>query len=1151
MPRLKHFAPAAIWLTLAFATSSFAQSSAGTNSPPTSAPASTSRDTSTTNGNRVQAGSSTSSETQSAITDVQARLDELTSNTSMDTTLKERLTLRYRAALEALRAAASDTETIAKLAKAASSASDNLAAAREALRKPAPAFTPPNDLAQLAIEELKQRRTESETALAAARQSLEAYEATERERESRRAMLPKLIADARANIEQMMAAPAPQIDEEPSGALKAAVDLEQSAKLRAQRQSLDALAQEQITIEAEADLLPAQVALSQREVDVAAQQLRFWTDRLGTQKQYQVENELTKHADHLSDQTIAPEQSLVLSLGKEWLELLREQSRLESKKTREQARYGELSQLLKSTQTEIERDMIGGRGLSSGLGLKLQLARNRLPVRSDILEEIAAMDESIDHAQSLQTRLEIAIEDSRRETSLGLPLRPDSNLPIVNGAVDTNEVNLLKQLKTDVDQHLNSLVEIKGALELKLKLVSDIHRLIESHVIWIRNASTFHWSDFSDAWWTFRRIIHPIHLKAAAVAIRTGLINRIDLIIVWGIFALSIWLGGSRLRRRLTEVGLSAKAGKLDDDLHYSIRPTVIALLITVLLALPLVVTLAVVAYSLLEEANKDLYLSSVGSAFLTAAVALFPIEMLRQVLRPGGLAIAHFGYRNEIVLPPRSSLRLMINLGIPMLILWGVANESSRSPGDVSLARLIFAIGMTVLSYLLWRSLHPSSGLLADYLQEHSNSWTSRLSRLWHPLIASLPTLLAVLALLGYVYTATLLTGRLYWTLWLAIAVLVTGGMLRQWFVTYRRRVAMMRLPENSTQTKPVDGSPIEVKIESPIDVKEMDAQSLRLIQAMLWVAGLVGTVLIWSPVFPAVHFLDGFMLWPSIAADGSVVPVTLANLVIAIPIVVLSFIAVRNVPGLLESVLLERLPIDRPARYAITTLASYALAVIGIILSAKTLGLRWESIQWLVAALGVGLGFGLQEIFANFISGLILLFEQPIRVGDVVTIDGVTGTVSKIRMRATVVTNGDLQELIIPNKDLITGRIVNWTLSDSTNRLTLNVGIAYGSDTRKACQIVEQICAQHENLLVDPAPLVTFESFGDSSLNLVVRCFLGALDERLQTLHELNTSINDRFAAEGIEIAFPQRDLRIRSVPDSLRPLLQSTASVSTPPS
>jgi len=203
---------------------------------------------------------------------------------------------------------------------------------------------------------------------------------------------------------------------------------------------------------------------------------------------------------------------------------------------------------------------------------------------------------------------------------------------------------------------------------------------------------------------------------------------------------------------------------------------------------------------------------------------------------------------------------------------------------------------------------------------------------------------------------------------------------------------------------------------------------------------------------------------------------------------------------------------------------------------MTAKALGLHWQNIQWLVAALGVGLGFGLQEIFANFISGLILLFEQPIRVGDVVTLGDTTGVVARIRIRATTVTNWDRQELIIPNKDLITGRLVNWTLTDSTNRIVVNVGVAYGSDTEFACDLLRKICEEHPKISKDPEPVVTFESFGDSTLNLVLRCYLSTLDERLKSIHQLHTEINKRFNESGLEIAFPQRDLHLRSLPPEL---------------
>jgi potassium efflux system protein len=200
-------------------------------------------------------------------------------------------------------------------------------------------------------------------------------------------------------------------------------------------------------------------------------------------------------------------------------------------------------------------------------------------------------------------------------------------------------------------------------------------------------------------------------------------------------------------------------------------------------------------------------------------------------------------------------------------------------------------------------------------------------------------------------------------------------------------------------------------------------------------------------------------------------------------------------------------------------------------VIVVAGTLGLRWSSVQWLAAGLSVGLGFGLQEVVANFVCGLIVLFEQPIRVGDVVTIDTVTGVVSRIRMRATTVTTYDRQEYVIPNKDLITGRVINWTLSDSVNRSLVRVGVAYGTDTRRVGEILREICRNTPHILKEPGPIVTFDEFGDSTLNFAVRFYLATLDNRFATVNELHNAIAERFAEENIEIAFPQVDVHMKS--------------------
>jgi potassium efflux system protein len=268
----------------------------------------------------------------------------------------------------------------------------------------------------------------------------------------------------------------------------------------------------------------------------------------------------------------------------------------------------------------------------------------------------------------------------------------------------------------------------------------------------------------------------------------------------------------------------------------------------------------------------------------------------------------------------------------------------------------------------------------------------------------------------------------------------------------------------------------------------------------------------------------------------------VTLANLALAILIVVITFVVFRNGPGLLEMSVLQQLPFDASVRYAITTLFSYVIVMIGTIAACSTIGLQWSQIQWLATALTFGLAFGLQEMFANFVAGLIILLERPIRVGDIVTVDNVTGVVSRIRIRATSITNWDRKEYVVPNKEFITGRLLNWTLSDKVNRVVVEVGLAYGSDTNLALELLLKAANDHPLVLKDPAAIASFEGFGDNSLNLVLRAFLPSLDNRLQVITELHTTIDQLFREARLEIAYPQRDLHIRSVVSTPALLLQS---------
>ena len=326
----------------------------------------------------------------------------------------------------------------------------------------------------------------------------------------------------------------------------------------------------------------------------------------------------------------------------------------------------------------------------------------------------------------------------------------------------------------------------------------------------------------------------------------------------------------------------------------------------------------------------------------------------------------------------------------------------------------------------------------------------------------------------------------------------------------------------------------------EPNLDLATINVQTQRFVEFSLTLAGFLGMWFVWVDVLPALRALDNILLWQAVDQAEAT---SLADVSLAILVFTTAVIAARNAPGLLEMALLQRLPLDAGFRYTIGTVSRYVIIIVGLLATCNIVGLRWGTVQWLVAAVSVGLGFGLQEIFANFVSGLIILFERPVRVGDIVTIADTTGIVSRIHMRATTITNWDRKEFIVPNKDFITGRLLNWTLSDSINRIVLRVGIAYGSDTALAASVILKVAQENPLVMKEPAPRVTFEAFGPSSLDYVLRCFLPDMDSRQQVIHDLHIGVDRELRKAGIEIAFPQQDIHVRSIP--LEPWLSGQIS------
>jgi potassium efflux system protein len=342
-----------------------------------------------------------------------------------------------------------------------------------------------------------------------------------------------------------------------------------------------------------------------------------------------------------------------------------------------------------------------------------------------------------------------------------------------------------------------------------------------------------------------------------------------------------------------------------------------------------------------------------------------------------------------------------------------------------------------------------------------------------------------------------------------------------------------------------------------APSDHPESEAPSLGLQSRKLltWFTIFVvilGLYSIWKDVIPAFRFLDTIEIWSftetvaaeageGAAAEGTVsttrrvVPVYLSDLLLAILLLIFSIGLAADVPNLLDSILLVRLPFDAGSRFAISAVVRYIIIVLGTVVALGTVGIGWSKVQWLAAAITVGLGFGLQEIFANFFSGLIILFERPIRIGDIVTVKNIDGKVTRINMRSTTITDWNRRELIVPNKDFITSEIVNWTLSDSITRVDVPVGIAYGSDTDLARRLLLESAEECPHVLKTPNPYAIFLGFGDSSLDFQLRVHIPDRDVWIEVVDCLHVTIDKKFRETGVEIAFPQRDIHIRSTKDS----------------
>lgn len=590
---------------------------------------------------------------------------------------------------------------------------------------------------------------------------------------------------------------------------------------------------------------------------------------------------------------------------------------------------------------------------------------------------------------------------------------------------------------------------------------------------------------------------------------------------------------------------LRALADKTRHRFTDSMKLTFKAMGWSLLRVLPGPVLLLAVAYRLMQIPDAPQAVTTLSSLFLNGAVWWLAGHLVVLFISRNGVGTVHFGWNPCIVQRLRRNLAWY--LPVQFLLIIGLALAFGH-PNDLVfdvLGRTALVASALISGLLGWRVLAPDPAL-APALSERKRA-------ILRFAVVVYASVLVGLSLGGYLLTVSTLVGRTIDTFVVVVAVWLGYSLAARALILGEMRLRISRMLEQRAKAAQEAGAGAgagEGAVDLPephLSMEDVNHQTRTLVRVLAGSFMILALFWVWSPVLPALAWLDGVTLWSRtiMVGDTEIMSnVSLQDLLLAAFLSGLFLVATRNLPGLVEIILARTTDVDAAGRYTASMLLRYGIMVAAVVTVFSLLGLRWGELQWMVAALSVGLGFGLQEVVANFVSGIIILFERPARVGDTITIGEYSGTVARIRTRATTIIDWDNREVVVPNKMFITDRLINWTLSDTVTRVVVRVGVSYGADAELVMRTLKEIALQHPSVMREPGPSVVFLNFGESTLNFELRVYVDQLRDRADTSSDLHREIVRVFRERGIEIAVPRMDLNVRALPPAL-----AQESASTP--
>lgn len=1076
--------------------------------------------------------------------------------------VKSELLKRYQSATELLQSAEEARRKIAQYQAEMQDSSERIEQARAKLSESLPDATR-KSYEDRNLQERESLLAEAEARLVAARTKLAEREAELKNRAERKSELSKKIEETKqrlTEIDQTLSGPPAAAD---SPAHAAAGRTEAEARRIFLHNQLELLQSEMRRGDKLAELFPLQKDLATRETNQAEKEVAYFQTLVDQARKRESERQAREARRQAEEADPA-----IRGLADGNALLADQRKQLASKITQTSSELREIQKLIQSLEEDYDRarEKVAKAGRSTTVGLMLRRKQDQLPRLRHCEERLARIEREtpLIHLEQMKVEEERAplgdIEAVKNQVMRKLDEELNSmhgeHLQLTVSELLNTRRDLLDKLNGELDAYLLNLLELESANQVLIERVASFQSFIGENVLWIRSAeplglqhgrhATQAIVDLGnpDAWVELMRLSGVEMLREPLIGM--GVLAAVLLLVMFH----------TRLRNRIKSL---CEAKSNTAGLRFF--PLIRALLLTAIVSAETPLVLWFIGWRMAHVVQQNALASAVGPALQSVALLVWLSGFLRTLCRRDGVAEAYFSWPASGLRTARRALRWFTWIGAPIMGVLLISHRYGDEQWSDSLGRIAFVTLMLLLACFAHATLGRKQNIFREAIGQDSVSWLNRMRLLAYSVGIIIAILLTVLACVGYYYSAQQLAFRFQRTLGMGLVVLLAHAIVSRWFVVKRRKLAMQQARERQQQAM-LESSDGAVSTTIPAVHKDTDWAAVHdrlrlLLRQAITVAVAVGTWFIWADVLPALKVLDRVEVWSqtttvtenlAAASDqndlGSepgavvystrdvIVPTTLRHVLVAAVVLLATFVLGRNLPALLEITVLNRLPLDRGGRHAVSVILHYSVAMSGLLFALRTLHINWGSIQWLAAAMTVGLGFGLQEIFANFVSGMILLFERPIRVGDIITLDDISGTVTNIRIRATTVTNWDRKELIVPNKDLITGRLLNWTLSDTTNRIVINVGLAYDSDADQVRRILRDTVTRHPNVLEDPAPVVTFESFGDSTLNFVIRAYLSTLDVRLDTIHELHAAIHRRLREAGMEIAFPQRDINIRNI-------------------